>query len=219
MGRQVNGGTTPLSKTQYVYEWLKEEILSGAMSPGARIRQQEVARRLGVSYTPVREAIRQLQATGLITYEANRGSAVNSLTPDAVRELYMLRGAVEGLGAELAAGKIDDAGLAGLARIHEKMKAIVGSGHDLSELAALSREFHGLVIEAGGPLIVYPKVSEIWSHYPIPRSQSLWLSVPHARRALEAHTRIIDALAKRDGALARRIMEGHIVESVRYREG
>lgn len=71
---ESDGPSAPLSKTQFVYEWLKEEILSGSLTPGSRIRQQDVARTLGVSYTPVREAIRQLQATGLITYEPNRAT-------------------------------------------------------------------------------------------------------------------------------------------------
>src|SRR5690625_1563206 len=90
MGSDARQPRVPTSKTQFVYEWLKEEILSGALSAGARIRQQDVAEALGVSYTPVREAIRQLQATGLITYEPNRGNAVSSLNDDGLRELYLL---------------------------------------------------------------------------------------------------------------------------------
>lgn len=207
----------PPSKTQFVYEWLKEEILSGSLAPGSRIRQQEVAAALGVSYTPVREAIRQLQATGLLTHEPNRGSAVSSMSADALRELYLLRGAVEGLGARLAAGRLTPQALAELGEVHERMLAGLETEQDPGDLAALSRRFHGLIVECGGPLIVYPKLQEIWTNFPVPRTQSLWGTADEARRAIEAHGRILEALSNGDAELAGHLMEGHIAESVRFR--
>jgi DNA-binding GntR family transcriptional regulator len=207
------------SKTQFVYDWLKEEILSGSLTPGSRILQQEVAKTLGVSYTPVREAIRKLQATGLITYAPNRGSAVNSLSADALRELYLLRGAVEGLGARLAAEKVTPTALAELSDIHSQMVAVLdGDGDvDAAALASLSKSFHSLIVETGAPLIVFPKAQEIWTHYPVPRSQSLWASTDQARRSIAAHEQILDALISGDGELAGQLMEGHIAESVQFR--
>ncbi|TQL45024.1 DNA-binding GntR family transcriptional regulator [Homoserinimonas aerilata] len=216
---ESDGPSAPLSKTQFVYEWLKEEILSGSLTPGSRIRQQDVARTLGVSYTPVREAIRQLQATGLITYEPNRGNAVNSLGDDALRELYLLRGVVEGLGARLAAEKMTDAVLSELRSIHEQMLAVLDEGADASALAALSRNFHSLIVKAGGPHIVHPKTQEIWTHYPVPRSQSLWGVPGEARRSVDAHARILDALQARDALSAGSLMEEHIADGVRFRLG
>lgn len=205
------------SKTQFVYEWLVEEIMSGALGPGERIRQQEVAEALGVSYTPVREAIRRLQATGLITYEPNRGNAVSSLDDDALRELYMLRGVVEGLGARLAAGKMTESVLRALRDIHESMLAELDGAADATALATLSKTFHGLIVETGGPRIVHPKAQEIWNNFPVPRTQSLWGSIDEARRAVAAHGEILDALAAGEAALAGRLMEGHIAESVTFR--
>lgn len=208
---------SPTSKTQFVYEWLKEEILSGSLGPGSRIRQQDVAQALGVSYTPVREAIRQLQATGLITYEPNRGNAVSSLSADALRELYLLRGVVEGLGARLAAEKLSEERLSALEALHERMVTALEAGADAAVLARMSKEFHAMIVEAGGPLIVHPKAQEIWNHYPVPRSASLWSSVNEARRSVAAHAEILLALRRRDADAAGRLMEGHIAESVRFR--
>lgn len=206
-----------MSKTAFVYEWLKEEILSGSMTPGSRIRQQQVASALGVSFTPVREAIRQLQATGLITYESNRGSAVNVLSVEAIRELYLLRGAVEGLGARLAANEISAEAIENLAAIHDTMSSLVGEAHDPSQLASLSREFHSVIVQSGAPLVVYPKVREIWTHYPVPRSQSLWWSPEHAQRSMAAHAKILEALRRRDGDAAGALMQNHIVDGAALR--
>jgi len=210
----------PLSKTQFVYEWIRQEILSGALEPGSRIRQQEVAETLGVSYTPVREAIRQLQATGLLTHSPNRGSAVSTLEDSALHELYLLRGAVEGLGARLAAASITETDLATLDGIHDEMTTLAGRTVDpavAGRLAELSRRFHSVIVAAGGPHIIYPKLQEIWSNHPVPRSASLWASAEHAARALEAHAQLLVALRDRDADAAARIMEAHIGESVRYR--
>lgn len=213
----VNDRAQPPSKTQFVYEWLREEILSGSLRPGAKIRQHEVADALGVSYTPVREAIRQLQATGLVSYEPNRGNAVSTLDDDALRELYRLRGAIEGLGARLAAGQIDADELGTIDQVHRKMQAELDGDADPVALASLSRDFHSLIVRAGGPLVIFPKLQEIWLHYPVPRAQSLWASATEARRSIEAHEQILQALRAGDGEQASRCMEHHIAESVRYR--
>ncbi|WP_375001217.1 GntR family transcriptional regulator [Aeromicrobium sp. CTD01-1L150] len=209
--------TVPPSKTQFVYEWLREEILSGSLGPGSHIRQQEVARELGVSYTPVREAIRQLQANGLVTYEPHRGNAVTSLDDDALLELYQLRGAVEGLAARLAAVTMTPEALEEIEAVHARAQDELDKGGDSSTLADLSRRFHTLVVEQGGPKVVLPKLHEIWNHYPVPRSQSLWADPAEARRSLDAHGRIIEALRSGEAASAGTLMEEHIVESVRYR--
>jgi DNA-binding GntR family transcriptional regulator len=205
------------SKTQLVYEWLIEEIASGAFRPGERIRQQAVAEALGVSYTPVREAIRRLQETGLITYERNRGNAVTTLDDSTLRELYMLRGAVEGLGARLAANKMTETAIQRLQSTHDAMLEEIDGDADPSVLADLSQEFHSQILEIGGPQIVYPKAQELWKHYPVPRSESLWGSVGEARRAAEAHGQILKALDAGDAVLAGSLMEEHIVKSVEYR--
>ena len=165
----------------------------------------------------MREAIRQRQATGLITYEPNRGNAVSSLSAHTLRELYVLRAVVEGLGARLAAEKVTEATLADLQAIHERIVTILDRDANAAALARLSKEFHAMIVEAGGPLIVHPKAQEIWTHYPIPQSASLWGSLDEARRSVAAHAEILEALRRRDADAAGRLMEGHIADSVRFR--
>src|SRR5690606_20483270 len=125
---------------------------------------------------------------GLIIYEPNKGNAVGSLNDAELRELYHLRGVVEGLGARLAVEKITDAELDALQQIHEAMLEELATQADPAKLARSSREFHSLIITAGGPLIIRDKVAQIWSHYPVTQDNSLWVSRTEAKRALAAHT-------------------------------
>lgn len=209
----------PQSKTQYVYEWLRDQIVRGELAPGQPIRQQYVAETLGVSFTPVREAIRQLESAGLVNHSANHGAAVNELSADAIRELYLLRGVMEGLGARLAAGKITDADITDLTGLHEEMLDLLSTGGpDVpGRLASLSREFHGKINEIGGAEIIAPRVQEMWATFPIPRSQTLWSSKPHAQEAVAAHAEILSALRDGDSSRAAALMEHHVADSASFR--
>ena len=81
----------PLSKTEYVLQRLREDIASGVVVPGTSLRQSEIAARYGVSATPVREALRLLEAGGSISYAPHRGATVRELSPERVRDVYLLR--------------------------------------------------------------------------------------------------------------------------------
>jgi DNA-binding GntR family transcriptional regulator len=91
------------------FQRLRQEIQDGRLTPGSRIVEQEIATRLGISRTPVREAMRRLEETGLIMQAAHRGLVVGSLDAQAVNELYATREALEGAAAELAARHASEA--------------------------------------------------------------------------------------------------------------
>lgn len=208
----------PKSKTQYVYEWLREQILQGKLTPGEPIRQQYVAQTLGVSFTPVREAIRRLESVGLVNHSANHGAAVNNLSPEAVQELYLLRGVMEGLGARLAVQKYSESDFVELGRIHDTMaKLLQEDDVEGGELASLSREFHAKINLIGGSAIIAARVQEVWATFPIPRAQSLWGSKPHAMEAFRFHEKILQAFRDRDSTTAEELMERHIAVSAEYR--
>lgn len=217
MASRQQASTPPRGKTQYVYDWLREQILTGELGPGEPIRQMDVAKRLGVSPTPVREAIRQLHATGMISHHDNHGAAVTELSDEAVVELYLLRGVMEGLGARLAAERRDEADLDRLRRIHGRMLDAVVAGASASELAQLSREFHALVASVGGPHVIAERLERLWSSYPIPYSATMWADKALAASNVQAHQGIIDALAVGDGDRAAELMERHIGDSAEIR--
>jgi DNA-binding GntR family transcriptional regulator len=124
---------------------------------------------------------------------------------------------VAGLGARLAAASISEHDLSTVEGIHAEMTSIVGKGMDPGRLGELSRRFHSVIVAAGGPHIIYPKLQEIWSNHPVPPSASLWASGRHAALALQAHGQLIAALRARDPDAAERTMEAHIADSVSFR--
>ncbi|MFC5834619.1 GntR family transcriptional regulator, partial [Nonomuraea insulae] len=140
----------PMSKADYVYNVLLEEIQSARIPGGTALRAGEVAKRLGVSVTPVREALRRLEKDRLISYEAHHGATVVDLGDEALVEYYGVRAVVEGLGARLAAARITPEQLAGLRELHASMTEDAGLGrHD--RLGERSRRFHLSIVDIGGP--------------------------------------------------------------------
>src|SRR5690606_24404151 len=119
MARRALGGSTlampsapkeptPMSRADYVFTNLRSDILTGALAPGTPLLQSEIADSLGVSVTPVREALRRLESAGLVTYELHVGATVTQLGDEALEELYLLRARIEGLAARLAATRWKD---------------------------------------------------------------------------------------------------------------
>lgn len=199
----------PGSKAEYVHEVLRGEIMSGELSAGAAVPQDEIARRLGVSITPVREALRRLESEGLISYRPHHGATVAELSQDAARELYLLRSAIEGLCARLAAKRITEPELAALQELHERMIGEQLSG-SVENLAEHSRRFHDLIARAGGPAFLADHLSSIWKNHPVPTEDSLWHSPVDADRFMAAHGELLAALTARDAILAERTMIDHL---------
>jgi DNA-binding GntR family transcriptional regulator len=207
----------PGSKAEYVHEVLRTEIMSGQLSAGAAVPQDEIARRLGVSITPVREALRRLESEGLISYRPHRGATVAELSHDAARELYLLRSAIEGLCARLAADRLTNADLAALHALHERMVDEHAAGQ-VDNLAQHSRQFHDLIARAGGPAFLADHLSSIWKSHPVPAESSLWHHPDDATRFLAAHRELLAALKNRDAQRAERVMIEHLERAADARD-
>lgn len=133
-----------------VYLALRARILSGELPAHATLREQALAEELGVSRTPVREALRRLDETGLVTFVPNRGATVVAWSIEQVRETYFVRAGLEGRAAGLAAGRITEAETDRLAELIEEMEPLLAAVEDsgLARLAALNAEFHRIVVNA-----------------------------------------------------------------------
>ncbi len=118
----------PVSKTDYVLQRLRMDISSGAIKAGTPLRQLEIAERYGVSATPVREAMRLLEADGSITYSRHRGVTVNEMSSEGIRDLYRLRSLAEGLAVEVAVERMDQAHLVKVIAAHDRLAATGGNG-------------------------------------------------------------------------------------------
>ena len=191
----VTGALSRSVLADQVKERILEDILAGRHQPGSRIIETKVARELGTSQAPVREALRGLEALGVVEITPFRGSRVRRPSRREILEAYAVRSTLEALGARLAVPRMTDADLAELADHLEAMRAAARSddGHALAEADA---RFHGRIVE----LADNGTLEKVWrSLEPFSRTY-LTLTIPGADPAwsAELHAPILDALQRRD---------------------
>ncbi len=204
---------------------IHSRVLSGEIDIGARLRQETLAAEFGVSRTPIREALRKLQATGIIDVEPHRGAIVRGPTAREIREAYEVRAELEGLAAALAAERIRDAELRQLReadRLFRKSIATLatsdrpsaGAGQELPANGEWTRAndlFHAVIQDSAGNERLVAIVHDL--HRSFPRGLT-WAALT-GRSALleqnvEEHRAILDAIERGDAYEARRRMIVHI---------
>ena len=137
--------------TDTVLGELRQAILTGAVPAGTLLRQEDVARRFGVSRPPVREALRQLEVEGLAEYRPRRGYAVASLDPSDIEEIFEIRMLLEERAAFLAAQRRTERDIEELRVLLLEMEDIgTGPGYDLERFMAANRAFHERILETSG---------------------------------------------------------------------
>ena len=205
-----------------IFDILHEKIISGAYQPGDWLRQEDIATQLGVSMTPVREALDLLVSSGLAERVPYRGVRVREMSPKDVIEAYGLRLVLEALIAQEAAKNITDEQIAGLEGMLDQMKKH-NSLKEMSDEQKVSREFHAAIAEASGNNLLI-KLYEIvanafpdWLLY-----EALFrnpdLLADSTANTLRGHIAIVEALEKRDGGKAAQTSIAHVIESGRWLE-
>lgn len=197
---------------QGAYRRLLEEIRRGDLLPGQRLREIEIADRLGISRTPVREAIRQLENDGLIVHLPRQGATVRALDYAEIMELYDMRTVLEGTAARLAARSASDVELAELRAINRDLER-TGHGRDAFEL---NRQFHLTLLDAARNRFLVKATSALQKTMLILGPTTL-IEPERAGEAVAEHERILDALDQRDGARAEAEMRAHIEAAHRAR--
>jgi DNA-binding GntR family transcriptional regulator len=139
----VNGTTAP-SKSQTAYSWIKQRIGDHRFTPGHRLVLGTIAAELEMSVVPVREAVRQLEAEGLLTYEHNVGARVALVDEDEYVHTMQTLGVVEGIATALAAPFLSEADLARAAEINDRMRAIL-TDFDDQLFTRLNGQFHAVL--------------------------------------------------------------------------
>jgi DNA-binding GntR family transcriptional regulator len=181
---------------QHAVEALRRLIVSGALRPGARVNQEDVAAELGLSVAPVREALRVLEQEGQVTYLPRRGYFVTELRMADLEEIYALRALLEARAARHALPALDDEALE---RVREAARACVeaaASGDVAGELAA-NRRFHFGLLEAPGQPHALRVIRLLWDSTEAYRA--MYYNSPEERRAsLDAHDAILAAVDARD---------------------
>ena len=205
-------GPDVITKKQYAAEWLREMIVSGDLEPGRRVRQQEVADRLRISATPVREAILQLETEGYLQSVAHVGVKVAELAEDHHGEVMELRTLLEGQLASTAAQRITDAQIENLDQLHVAFTDAVQRG-DARETRRLNYQLHGFIWEIAGRDVTRQIVQGLWARVP-------WHSLDdvagRGRQSVVEHAELVEALRNRDAEGARRATELHIASSHAY---
>jgi DNA-binding GntR family transcriptional regulator len=190
---------------------LRELILGGALTSGSRLGEVELAERLGVSRTPVREALSRLAAEGLVEISPNRGARVATWTVSELEGVFDLRLSLE---PQLTAFAVPHAVPADVAELDDLAHRMVevgspGPRQDLDALVPLNRAFHDrLVVLAGHPTLATALAAAI--HPPIVRRNFHAYDAESLRRSLAHHVEIVAALRAGDPGWARAVMTAHI---------
>ncbi len=191
---------------------LRAAIRDGSLPPGQRLTEQELARRFGVSRTPIRQALARLEAEGLLTHAPRRGLTVTRPDHAQVVELYVMREILEGAAARLAAQHASEAELAAMAELLEQEPALFG---DAAALAALNQRLHGLLYLAAHNRYLLKSLEQLSAHLAL--LPSLLTLEGRAESAHREHLALLRALTARDGEAAEAAARAHARAAQRHR--
>ncbi len=186
---------------------LKEEILSGLYPPGVRIRQEDIAEQYGASRSPVREALRMLDAQGLIKLVAHTGAWIAELSLSECEEMYQIRERIEPLILHMSIPNLSADVIEELQRLATAME----ENRDIETFLKLDREFHLLTYSGAQTALLGEMVDRLWNttqHYR--RAYTKLLAGNGFKPALYEHFLMLSAIKKLDVEDAERILYGHI---------
>lgn len=217
--------STPSRADDLAHE-LQVEIITGRIALGTRLRQEDLAARFGVSRTPIREALRQLQAIGLVEQLGHRGALVRSFSPDECRNVFLVRAELEGLAAERAAGRLtnyDNADLAaaqGLLRAgHDRHSSLPATaqrerGIALEQCSQANELFHNVVLAAANCTPLRETVHSLANKVPRTLAWHTFADDPGIiPKSADDHDRIVEALNAPDARRARRLLRVHVLDT------
>jgi DNA-binding GntR family transcriptional regulator len=202
---------------------LQARVLNGELPMGARLRQAALAEEFGVSRTPVREALRKLQASGLVELRPNRGALVRGLSSREVRDAYEVRAELEGLAAELAALHVHHEHIDRLRQAQEEFRAALADAvaareaggelpQDVSERWGRANDlFHQAIQEAAGNDVLTATLAHLHRSFPRDLTRTvLRESTMLLNENVSEHGAILEAIERRDAATARELMVAHV---------
>jgi DNA-binding GntR family transcriptional regulator len=214
--QQAGRMPTPATKADYVYDVVRERILGGDLAAGAVIGQEQLALDLGVSTTPLREAMRRLAAEGLVVVGAHRDARVSALTADEARHLFEVRQALDPLAAGLAASRRTAAEADEVLRTLEEVRPL-GEGAEPAALVA-HRAFHRAVYAASHNPLLVQALDGLWDKADRYRRVGLvrqaGLGGTDGDRVRAEHRRLAEAVVAGDAAAAEAVMREHVAQSL-----
>jgi DNA-binding GntR family transcriptional regulator len=207
------------SLQQQIHDQLLGRILRRELEPGERISPPEIAAALGVSITPVRDAVNQMAAEGLVTVKPRRGTVVSPVSIRDIEELYEIRLMIEPQAAEIAASRATAGEIANVQELAERLEAGPTDGARVDDLEtylqeiATDAELHAAVVRAAHNVRLDALYDGLRTHVLIARAvfPRLYRGQPHRRGE---HRRVVDAIAAHDGSAARDAMASHLRQAL-----
>lgn len=187
---------------------LRQRLMDGSLAPGSKLNERVLCEEIGVSRTPLREAIKQLATEGLVTLEAGRGAFAAAPSRDDIEQTFDVIAVLEGLAAEHAAQRMTEGALAELQALQYDMQAAF-ERRDLQAYYAANARVHDLMSESAGNAVLRQTWQQLNQRlhalrYRSNQDETKW------RRALAEHAEMLLALRQRDGAALRRLLEEHL---------
>lgn len=188
---------------------IRDSIIDGRIPPGERLTEEEIARQLGVSRTPVREAFFQLVSEGFAEVEPRRGVVVKEISLRDAEETYELKGVLEGLAARLAADRCTPAMIERLTAVNDELYRLAKSGSaDLREALRLNSEFHSLINDACDNRKLARQITAL-RHQTLRYNYVFLSAAARLTRSADEHRAIIATLAARDADETERLLRLH----------
>ncbi len=195
-----------------VFQKIREDILSGKYEENDELRENTLGKEMGVSRTPVREALRQLELEGLVRIIPNKGAYVTGISHKDIWDIYRLRSVLEGICARWAVEHITEEQLNELEEtiLLSEFQMKKGSGFHTEQVTALDGRFHAVLYEASGSRILSHVLTDFHNYVRVARKSSI-LSEERARRSIREHKQILRAIWDRDAETAEQLANEHIM--------
>src|SRR5699024_2098640 len=200
--------------TTSVFKYMKNEIITGVFRPGQWIREREIKELLGISSTPVREALRMLVQEGILVSIPHRGVRVKSFDEKELRDFYEFRSEIEGLAAELAAIRRNEEQLQLIEDILKKSEQkIQGAENVAAEAVQFNNQYHHIIAEASLNQSFVNALSQMGTEVDLLRVMSWENEKTRPAITLQQHRLIFNTIVRQDSKEARRHMQKHIDDS------
>ena len=201
----------------HVFQTIRDNILNGVYRENEELRENTIANELGVSRTPVREALRQLELEGLVKMVPNKGAFVTGITADDVKDIYAIRSMLEGLCARWATEHITEKQIEELEEIILLSEYHVKKAHGekSQQVAELDSKFHEVLYNASNSRILNHVLSDFHKYVRMARKASV-ANPERAEKSIEEHKRILEALKNKDVEAAESWANAHMMNVMKY---
>jgi DNA-binding GntR family transcriptional regulator len=202
------------TKSDYAYRQVRDRILSGELQPGAVIQQRDLASRIGISTTPLREALRRLKSEGLVELDAHRDARISPLRAEEARDLLELRKSLDPLAAGLAAQRRTNADIQAIRAAHAVLEPL--PTHPAIGQLVAHRDFHAAIYRASHNDLLIESLEGLWDKADRYRRLALQTDRGQTARDQKAkeHQLLVDLIATGDSDGAANVMRAHIDTSL-----